>query len=224
MLCCRTLFKFCFPSVLCFSSFWSASVHPWFFHRVEHFLSFPLPWSAVAGLGPIAQSLSYRKFVFFFLLPFQITPFPPLPSFLCFPPFAPWPTLSWTSFSFQAGESSTSGLFKKTITKLSTEYRLQFVWPHVRRAIRAAGAHGAAGDGDGADTVDAPPRKSLSMGALKAAQIGAAGGGTIASVHKKRTTNEREGAIAWARALFNQFRSLPPSFFRLFFALSLVLS
>uniref|UniRef100_A0A182NG27 Nuclear protein MDM1 n=1 Tax=Anopheles dirus TaxID=7168 RepID=A0A182NG27_9DIPT len=94
----------------------------------------------------------------------------------------------------QAGESSTSGLFKKTITKLSTEYRLQFVWPHVRRAIRGgpgAGAHGA-GDGDGADTIDAPPRKSLSMGALKAAQIGAAGGGTIASVHKKRTTNERE--------------------------------
>ncbi|XP_061507702.1 uncharacterized protein LOC1270906 isoform X5 [Anopheles gambiae] len=103
----------------------------------------------------------------------------------------------------QAGESSTSGLFKKTITKLSTEYRLQFVWPHVRRAIRAAGAHGAAGDGDGADTVDAPPRKSLSMGALKAAQIGAAGGGTIASVHKKRTTNEREATATELEPLVN---------------------
>uniref|UniRef100_A0A182JQ65 Nuclear protein MDM1 n=1 Tax=Anopheles christyi TaxID=43041 RepID=A0A182JQ65_9DIPT len=103
----------------------------------------------------------------------------------------------------QAGESSTSGLFKKTITKLSTEYRLQFVWPHVRRAIRAAGAHGAAGDGDGADTIDAPPRKSLSMGALKAAQIGAAGGGTIASVHKKRTTNEREATATELEPLVN---------------------
>ncbi|XP_049285654.1 proteoglycan 4 isoform X1 [Anopheles funestus] len=106
----------------------------------------------------------------------------------------------------QAGESSTSGLFKKTITKLSTEYRLQFVWPHVRRAIKGgpgAGAHGA-GDGDGADTIDAPPRKSLSMGALKAAQIGAAaGGGTIASVHKKRTTNEREATATELEPLVN---------------------
>ncbi|XP_049532107.1 uncharacterized protein LOC125949261 isoform X2 [Anopheles darlingi] len=100
----------------------------------------------------------------------------------------------------KAGESSTSGLFKKTISKLSTEYRLQFVWPHVRRAIKAgSGApvpvHGGVGDADGADALDAPPRKSLSMGALKAAQIGAAGGGGgghLASVHKKRTTNERE--------------------------------
>ncbi|XP_035898848.1 nascent polypeptide-associated complex subunit alpha, muscle-specific form isoform X3 [Anopheles stephensi] len=106
----------------------------------------------------------------------------------------------------QAGESSSSGLFKKTITKLSTEYRLQFVWPHVRRAIRGgpgAGAHGAGGDGDGADTIDAPPRKSLSMGALKAAQIGAAGGGTIASVHKKRTTNEREATATELEPLVN---------------------
>ncbi|XP_035773672.1 proteoglycan 4-like isoform X1 [Anopheles albimanus] len=100
----------------------------------------------------------------------------------------------------KAGESSTSGLFKKTISKLSTEYRLQFVWPHVRRAIKAgSGAHGGGGgEADGADALDAPPRKSLSMGALKAAQIGAAGGGGggggghHASVHKKRTTNERE--------------------------------
>ncbi|XP_053680006.1 mucin-5AC [Anopheles nili] len=105
----------------------------------------------------------------------------------------------------QAGESSTSGLFKKTITKLSTEYRLQFVWPHVRRAIKggpAAGAPGA-GDGGGADTIDAPPRKSLSMGALKAAQIGAAGGGPIASVHKKRTTNEREATATELEPLVN---------------------
>ncbi|XP_052866169.1 serine/arginine repetitive matrix protein 1 [Anopheles cruzii] len=113
----------------------------------------------------------------------------------------------------QAGESSTSGLFKKTITKLSTEYRLQFVWPHVRRAIKGgpvgggggapAAVHGG-GDADGADAVDAPPRKSLSMGALRAAQTGTAGGGgTIASVHKKRTTNEREATATELEPLFN---------------------
>ncbi|KFB41297.1 AGAP004033-PA-like protein [Anopheles sinensis] len=100
----------------------------------------------------------------------------------------------------QAGESSTSGLFKKTITKLSTEYRLQFVWP--RRAIKGAPAAGCYG-GAGADNIDAPPRKSLSMGALKAAQIGAAGGGPIASVHKKRTTNEREATATELEPLVN---------------------
>uniref|UniRef100_A0AAG5CQ33 Nuclear protein MDM1 n=1 Tax=Anopheles atroparvus TaxID=41427 RepID=A0AAG5CQ33_ANOAO len=100
----------------------------------------------------------------------------------------------------QAGESSTSGLFKKTITKLSTEYRLQFVWP--RRALKGAPAAGCYG-GAGADNVDAPPRKSLSMGALKAAQIGAAGGGPIASVHKKRTTNEREATATELEPLVN---------------------
>ncbi|XP_062564662.1 proteoglycan 4 isoform X2 [Armigeres subalbatus] len=94
------------------------------------------------------------------------------------------------------GESS--GLFKKTISKLSTEYRLQFVWPHVRRAIKGATAE---------DPVIEPPRKSLSMGALKAAQAAAAAAATsshhhhhyhhhhhqaVPTVHKKRTTNERE--------------------------------
>lgn len=88
---------------------------------------------------------------------------------------------------YQAGESS--GLFKKTISKLSTEYRLQFVWPHVRRAIK-----GAAPDGeDSAAPHEPPPRKSLSMGAIKAAQA-AATSSHVPTVHKKRTTNEREGA------------------------------
>ncbi|XP_055534062.1 putative uncharacterized protein DDB_G0277255 isoform X2 [Wyeomyia smithii] len=83
----------------------------------------------------------------------------------------------------QAGESS--GLFKKTISKLSTEYRLQFVWPHVRRALKVAP--------DGVDSVIELPRKSLSMGAIKAAQAAAtAAGQTVPTVHKKRTTNERE--------------------------------
>ncbi|XP_055588411.1 serine/arginine repetitive matrix protein 1 isoform X2 [Uranotaenia lowii] len=84
----------------------------------------------------------------------------------------------------QAGESS--GLFKQTISKLSTEYRLQFVWPNVRRAIKGAGKESAI----------EPPRKSLSMGAIKAAQAAHAHAHaqsqTVPTVHKKRTTNERE--------------------------------
>uniref|UniRef100_A0A1B0D4Y5 Nuclear protein MDM1 n=2 Tax=Phlebotomus papatasi TaxID=29031 RepID=A0A1B0D4Y5_PHLPP len=75
----------------------------------------------------------------------------------------------------KTGESS--GLFKKTISKLSTEYRLQFVWPNVHRVIR----------GQTDDTVE-PPRKSISMGAIKqpAQSI------PITTVHKKRTTEKKE--------------------------------
>ncbi|TMW47209.1 hypothetical protein DOY81_007711, partial [Sarcophaga bullata] len=39
-----------------------------------------------------------------------------------------------------AGESN-NGLFKKTISKLSTEYRLQFVWPNVRRIRDQSGSN-----------------------------------------------------------------------------------
>uniref|UniRef100_A0A336M2Z4 Nuclear protein MDM1 n=1 Tax=Culicoides sonorensis TaxID=179676 RepID=A0A336M2Z4_CULSO len=76
----------------------------------------------------------------------------------------------------KAGESN--GLLRKTIEKLSTEYRIQFVWPNVRRAIT----------GGSADRAD-PPRKSISMGAIKSAHTY-----NIPTVHKKRTTNEKEGA------------------------------
>lgn len=78
----------------------------------------------------------------------------------------------------QTGESS--GLFKKTISKLSTEYRLQFVWPSVRKAIKIT-----------SDDVCDPPRKSLSMGAIKPTTHQQ---NAIATIHKKRTTNEKEGA------------------------------
>lgn len=90
--------------------------------------------------------------------------------------------------SLQAGESS--GLFKKTISKLSTEYRLQFVWPNVRRAIKVGGVgdSGGGGGGTGDDDVIEPPKKSKSMGAIKSAQPN-----HIPMVHKKRTTNVREG-------------------------------
>ncbi|XP_020715662.1 neurofilament heavy polypeptide isoform X1 [Ceratitis capitata] len=92
----------------------------------------------------------------------------------------------------QAGESS--GLFKKTISKLSTEYRLQFVWPNVRR-IKGIEA------GDAADY----PRKSISMGALKASQqqqqqqqqlhLRQHPQPAMPTVHKKRTTNQKEATL-----------------------------
>lgn len=75
----------------------------------------------------------------------------------------------------QAGESN--GLFRKTISKLSTEYRIQFIWPHTRKERKR-----------GDDEIDIP-KKSLSMGAIKAAHSNA-----MPSVHKKRTIYEKEGA------------------------------
>jgi hypothetical protein len=90
--------------------------------------------------------------------------------------------------SLQEGESS-EGILRKTISKLSTEYRLQFVWPNVRKSgYNAAGYSGS--NTDNQMLLD-PPKKSQSMGALKSAhQIN-----TLAGIHKKRTTNEeKEGA------------------------------
>lgn len=52
------------------------------------------------------------------------------------------------------------------------------MWPNVRRAIT----------GGSAERAD-PPRKSISMGAIKSAHTY-----NIPTVHKKRTTNEKEGA------------------------------
>lgn len=105
----------------------------------------------------------------------------------CLFPFS----FSLCSSPLQAGESN--GLFKKTISKLSTEYRLQFVWPNVRR-IKGIEA------GDAADH----PRKSISMGALKANQqqqqqqqqlhLRQHPQPAMPTVHKKRTTNQKEGA------------------------------
>lgn len=79
------------------------------------------------------------------------------------------------SIYLQAGESS--GLFRKTISKLSTEYRIQFIWPHTRKDRKR-----------GDDELDIP-KKSLSMGAIKAAHSNA-----MPTVHKKRTIYEKEGA------------------------------
>lgn len=79
---------------------------------------------------------------------------------------------------------------------MSTEYRLQFVWPHVRKAIK--------GDSNNAQDT---PRKSLSMGAIKSSQTNA-----MPTVHKKRTANEKEGATGNV-AKFKQF-----TFFLWFFS------
>lgn len=110
---------------------------------------------------------------------------------LSFSPILLFLSLCLLCVSLQAGESS--GLFKKTISKLSTEYRLQFVWPNVRR-IKGIEA------GDAADY----PRKSISMGALKASQqqqqqqqqlhLRQHPQPAMPTVHKKRTTNQKEGA------------------------------
>ncbi|XP_031630937.1 uncharacterized protein LOC116345606 isoform X7 [Contarinia nasturtii] len=75
----------------------------------------------------------------------------------------------------KAGESN--GLFRKTISKLSTEYRIQFIWPHTRKDRKR-----------GDDEIDIP-KKSLSMGAIKAAQSNA-----MPTVHKKRTIYEKEAS------------------------------
>lgn len=78
-------------------------------------------------------------------------------------------------FCLQAGESS--GLFRKTISKLRTEYQIQFIWPYTRKDRKRSD-----------DDVDAP-KKSLSMGAIKSQ----AQSYLIPAVHKKRSTHEKEG-------------------------------
>ncbi|XP_044256854.1 uncharacterized protein LOC123006441 isoform X2 [Tribolium madens] len=66
-----------------------------------------------------------------------------------------------------------TGLLRKAISKISTEYRLQFAWPHGHTSRK--------------DAVDSSaPRKSQSMGALKPT--------TNAMVHKKRIDLENKDA------------------------------
>ncbi|CAH1378126.1 unnamed protein product [Tenebrio molitor] len=66
-----------------------------------------------------------------------------------------------------------TGLLRKAISKISTEYRLQFAWPQGHTSRRDAAGSSA-------------PRKSQSMGALKPA--------TNAMVHKKRIDMENKDA------------------------------
>ncbi|KAH8369383.1 hypothetical protein KR009_009243, partial [Drosophila setifemur] len=116
----------------------------------------------------------------------------------------------------QAGESN--GLLKKTITKLSTEYRLQFVWPTVRRI------KGGGGDSTSRAAAGDYPRKSISLGAIRSGgqshshtqnqsqsqtqtqthigqghthptMMGAGASAGWPTVHKKRTTNQKEATL-----------------------------
>ncbi|XP_049826735.1 uncharacterized protein LOC109608782 isoform X2 [Aethina tumida] len=66
-----------------------------------------------------------------------------------------------------------TGLFRKAIEKISTEYRLQFAWPQSHISRR--------------DATDSAPKKSQSMGALKA-------NANAAMVHKKRMDLENKDA------------------------------
>lgn len=103
----------------------------------------------------------------------------------------------------QAGESS-QGLLKKTMNKLSTEYRLQFVWPNVRRTK-------AIEFNEQNTSKDQPqPTKSISMGVLRGQPISSQHqyhqhqapthtrnqlmSGVLPTIHRKRTTHQREGA------------------------------
>ncbi|XP_055923247.1 uncharacterized protein LOC129953806 isoform X3 [Eupeodes corollae] len=94
--------------------------------------------------------------------------------------------------SAQPGESS--GLFKKTISKLSTEYRLQFVWPNVQKSIK----------GQSNDAVEVP--KSQSMGAIKSSQTT-----SMPKVHKNRTTNQKEATVHELEPLVTDAEDKKPS-------------
>jgi len=148
-------------------------------------------------------SRSRSLFSFSFSFSFMWNPNPRKPFFVV------W----FCSSLSQAGESN--GLLKKTISKLSTEYRLQFVWPTVRRIKGGGEATSRAAAGD-------YPRKSISLGALRSGgqshshtqnqsqsltqtQNGhthhtmMGGGAGLPTVHKKRTTNQKEGATTNCR-------------------------
>uniref|UniRef100_A0AAR5P0V3 Nuclear protein MDM1 n=1 Tax=Dendroctonus ponderosae TaxID=77166 RepID=A0AAR5P0V3_DENPD len=72
----------------------------------------------------------------------------------------------------RARQGRENGLLRKAISKISTEYRRQFAWPPAHISRR--------------DEVDGAPRKSQSMGALKA--------NANAMVHKKRIDVENKDA------------------------------
>ncbi|XP_046745456.1 uncharacterized protein LOC124410834 isoform X7 [Diprion similis] len=98
-----------------------------------------------------------------------------------------------TQAATAAPELPTSQL-SKAISRISTEYRLQFAWPRrsqlTNGEVCSSGGQAAAGGGGGSGIgtsvgTAAPPRKSLSMGALKQGIVPSA----PAPVHKKRTND-----------------------------------
>ncbi|XP_046682574.1 nuclear protein MDM1 isoform X4 [Homalodisca vitripennis] len=88
----------------------------------------------------------------------------------------------------------TGGALKNAISRISTEYRLQFAWP--KGSKEQVEDKAAAGAG--------PPRKSLSMGAIKPTSNIMPLNTAIAAVHKKRITDadrkygaELEPLVGW---------------------------
>jgi len=67
-----------------------------------------------------------------------------------------------------------AGTLNNAITRISTEYRLQFAWPRAGRGRSTQDVKTASGGG--------PPRKSLSMGAIRPVPV-----------HKKRGADFERG-------------------------------
>ncbi|XP_075145109.1 uncharacterized protein LOC142220076 isoform X6 [Haematobia irritans] len=117
----------------------------------------------------------------------------------------------------QAGESN--GLFKKTISKLSTEYRLQFVWPNVRRIRDQSGSsvHKTTSTATAKEQQQLQPKKSISLGAIRG-QHGYQQhhplhqqDRSMPSVHKKRTTNQKEATLHELEPLVSDAEDRKPS-------------
>uniref|UniRef100_A0A1B6DXR6 Nuclear protein MDM1 n=2 Tax=Clastoptera arizonana TaxID=38151 RepID=A0A1B6DXR6_9HEMI len=92
------------------------------------------------------------------------------------------------SYMPSAGTTQTSGgVLKNAISRISTEYRLQFNWPRGSaqdNATEDIKTHGGTG----------PPRKSLSMGAIKPTDHISSINNPLAPVHRKKFTDaDRQG-------------------------------
>lgn len=82
-----------------------------------------------------------------------------------------------------ASVQPTGGVLKNAISRISTEYRLQFAWPRGSREVANNTEEDKPVGGSG------PPRKSLSMGAIKPAGYIMSSNNGLAAVHKKRITD-----------------------------------
>lgn len=80
------------------------------------------------------------------------------------------------------------GVLKNAISRISTEYRLQFNWP------RGSCGHDSTCEEIKADYGSGLPRKSLSMGAIKPTENITSINNSLAPVHRKKVTNaDRQG-------------------------------
>ncbi|KAJ8664301.1 hypothetical protein QAD02_005963 [Eretmocerus hayati] len=88
----------------------------------------------------------------------------------------------------------------KAISRISTEYRLQFAWPRRQAQLQLTNGDVTSNinhqNNQQQQTVDQQPRKSMSMGALRQGSMMSATGAALAPVHKKRqsqTLDHRRG-------------------------------